>query len=164
MITVTRFFIGPRFTQEFFSAAAGGFEFGCVRARQQQRMRPPLLAIAMSSCVVAHSCCSYRSFVRDSQSSVPLPCGDAMIPACIGIARESCLLRTDLSPAWLHPSTCMHTKNVGSHPLFHKNLQLSVLGCDAKLHKVVFLSSCLQYSAHSSRISHVSLTKPLDFS
>lgn len=142
-MTVTHLFVGPRSTQEYVSAAAGGFEFGCVCALQQQRMHPPLLAILSSSCIASHSCCSYRSFVRDSQSSVPLPCGDGMTPACIGIARESCLLRTDLSPAWLHPSTCMHTKNVGSHPLFHKNLQLSVLGCDPKLHKVFFLSSCL---------------------
>jgi hypothetical protein len=61
-----------------------------------------------------------------------------MYPASVGIARESCLLRSDVPAVWTHPSACAHSKNVGRHPLFHESLQLRVLGCDPRLHKVRF--------------------------
>jgi hypothetical protein len=54
----------------------------------------------------------------------------------LGISRESCLMRSDVCAAWLTASTCAHTRDVGGHALFHKSLQLRVLGCDARLHKV----------------------------
>ena len=79
---------------------------------------------------------SYRSFVRDSQKTVPIPTGAEMNPASLGISRESCLMRSDVCAAWLTASTCAHTRDVGGHALFHKSLQLRVLGCDARLHKV----------------------------
>jgi hypothetical protein len=94
-----------------------------------------------------HPCCSYRSFVRDSQTSVPLPSGASMSPACIGLAREKCLSRSDVHSSWLNVSTCQYTNNVGSHPLFHKSLELRVLGCDPRLLKVCHAASCLESSS-----------------
>ena len=79
--------------------------------------------------------CSYRSFVRDSQTSLPIPSGIGLHPASVGIPRENCLMQSDVHSSWLRPSTHAHTVNVGSHPLFHKNLQLRVLGCDPQLDK-----------------------------
>ena len=79
---------------------------------------------------------SYRSFVRDSQKTVPIPTGIEMNPASLGISRQSCLMRRDACSAWLCPSVCAHTRDVKAHPLFHKSVQLRVLGCDAGLHKV----------------------------
>ncbi len=80
--------------------------------------------------------CSYRSFVRDSQTSLPIPSGIGLHPSSVGIPRENCLMQSDVHSSWLRPSTHAHTVNVGSHPLFHKNLQLRVLGCDPQLDKV----------------------------
>ena len=92
--------------------------------------------------------CSYRSFVRDSQTSLPIPSGIGLHPASVGIPRENCLMQSDVHSSWLRPSTHAHTVNVGSHPLFHKNLQLRVLGCDPQLDKV---STRITYSASCSQ-------------